>query len=325
MTAPIRPLAPRIAARIARCVGRPSGRGVARVLGPRARATAARARLAPSAALVAAALAGAGALGGCAAGERTVEIQVRAEVNGRPLACGTTFSGIGTTQSTWEALEAKLYIHDPVLLREDGTAEPVVLDQDGRWQRDRFALLDFDDSTGACAPGDADTNLAIRGTVADEDYAGLRFEIGVPVESNHLDAATAPAPLNQPGMWWSWRGGYKFMRFDGKTRGNAAYYLHLGASDCTGSVTEGFSCAAGNRPIVTLDGFSANRSAVTFDLAQVWAQVDLDRQIDRRTDFVQGCMSSAMDPECPTVLGALGLALDGTVTSTPPVFQVGSR
>jgi uncharacterized repeat protein (TIGR04052 family) len=265
-----------------------------------------------------------GLLGACGTSERSVSIEFRVQVGGEPLACGVTYSNLGSTQSTWEALEAKLYVHDPRLVRADGGEVPVVLEQDGRWQLDRFALLDFDNSEGSCAPADVATNLAIRGTVPDEEYQGLRFEIGLPPESNHLDAATAPAPLNQPGMWWSWRGGYKFMRFDGKTRGNAAYYLHLGASGCEGSVATGFACAAGNVPIVELAAFDVDRDAVTLDLAQVWAGVDLDRQIDNQTDFVQGCMSSAADPECPSVLAALGLGLDGTPTGTPPVFTVGA-
>ena len=262
--------------------------------------------------------------GACSDGERAVAIEFRVRVGAEPLACGATYANLGTTQSTWEALEAKLFIHDPRLVRSDGSEVPVALDQDGRWQRDRFALLDFDDSTGSCAPADEATNLAVRGTVPDDDYAGLRFQIGVPPESNHLDAATAPAPLNQPGMWWSWRGGYKFMRFDGKTRGNAAYFLHLGASGCEGAVSTGFECTAGNLPDVELAQFDVDRDAVELDLGQVWADVDLDRQIDFQTDFVQGCMSSATDPECPSVLAALGLNLDGTPAGSPPVCTVGA-
>ena len=260
----------------------------------------------------------------CGDADRTVEIPFRVQVGGEPLACGTTYTGLGTSRSTWEPLEAKLFVHAPRLVRADGTEVEIALEQDDRWQRDAFALLDFDDSQGRCAPADIATNTALRGTVPDGDYTGLRFEIGLPPESNHLDAATAPAPLNQPGMWWSWRGGYKFMRFDGVTRGNPAYYLHLGASGCEGSVAAGFACTAGNVPVVDLASFDVDADAVQLDLAQVWEGVDLDRQIDFQTDFVQGCMSSAADPECPTVLAALGLGLDGVPTGSPPAFVVGA-
>ena len=35
------------------------------------------------------------------------------------------------------------------------------------------------------------------------EYTGLQFRVGVPPELNHLDAAVAPAPLNDPGLWWA--------------------------------------------------------------------------------------------------------------------------
>lgn len=256
-------------------------------------------------------------------GDRTYDLQFRALAHGEPLRCNTVFSDIGSTSSTVELQEAKLYIYDPQLIRHDGVATPLVLEQDQRYQLDRLALLDFEDGTGACAGGDAETRTFVRGTAPDDDYVGIRFQIGVPEELNHLDAATAPAPLNQPGMWWSWKGGFKYIRLDVTTRGNPTYYLHMGATSCDGTPSGGFTCASGNVTEVELSGFDLDESAVAFDIAKLWSDLDLDHQIDEQTDSVQGCMAFAGDPECPAVFTKLGLDIDGTSNRGQTLFTVG--
>lgn len=259
----------------------------------------------------------------CGGGDRTYDLQFRALVHGEPLRCNTVFSNIGSTSSTLDLIEAKLYIYDPQLIRADGVATPLVLEQDQRYQRDRLALLDFEDGTGSCAGGDADTRTFVRGAAPDDDYVGIRFQIGVPEELNHLDAATAPAPLNQPGMWWSWKGGFKYVRIDVATRDNPSYYLHMGATSCDGTPSTGFSCASGNVAEVELSGFDLDESAVEFDIGKLWADLDVDHQIDNQTDFIQGCMAFAGDPECPAIFTKLGLNIDGSSNGGQTLFTVG--
>ena len=43
-------------------------------------------------------------------------------------------------------------------------------------------------------------------------YTGLLFTVGVPFALDHVDAATAPAPLNFTAMNWVWQAGFKFIR-----------------------------------------------------------------------------------------------------------------
>jgi uncharacterized repeat protein (TIGR04052 family) len=250
------------------------------------------------------------ACGDSSGGDIDVEIPFSAVAGQQQVACGVTYANIGTTQSTFSILDFKIYVTDVALVTKSGTEVPVVLEQDGqdgKWQRDAIALLDFEDGTGDCDTGSPEINRSIRGTAPSGDYTAVRFTIGLPPELNHLDAATAPSPLNVPGMWWSWKGGYKFLRLDVKTRGNPSYYLHLGSSACTGDSVAGYSCAAGNTPRITVGDFRLGSSTVSFDIAKLWAEVDLDRPIDLQTDFVHGCMSSATDPECPTVMQHFGL------------------
>jgi uncharacterized repeat protein (TIGR04052 family) len=251
-------------------------------------------------------------------------IQFEALVGGRAFACGTTYAGLGTTGSTFEPLDFKAFIYNPQLRRSDGTLVPLTLRQDGKWQRDRVALLDFEDGTGLCETGSPETRTVVEGTVpAYQDYVGVQFQVGLPPELNHLDAATAPPPYNTPGMWWSWAGGYKFMRLDGKTRGNPAYYFHLGATSCSGTPSQGFTCKAPNVPEISLVGMKSDSLRVRFDVAKFYAASDLDQQIDGKTDFISGCMAFAGDPECPAVFSQLGLSVDATATPVgQSIFEV---
>jgi len=61
---------------------------------------------------------------------------------------------------------------------------------------------------------------------------------------------------------------------------------------------------------------------VVLDVAKLWAEVDLDRQIDMVTEFVRGCMAGPTDPECPPVLTKLGLGNDGSGGDLQSVFSV---
>jgi uncharacterized repeat protein (TIGR04052 family) len=242
-------------------------------------------------------------------------IAFAALVGNAPFDCATKYTGIGTTASTLEPLDLKMFVYDPKLVRASGEKVDFELVQDGIWQRDRVALLDFENGQGGCATGSPETRTELVGRAPEaDDYVGLTFQIGLPPELNHLDAATAPAPYNVPGMWWSWKGGYKYIRLDVKTRGNAAYYLHLGGSNCTGTPPNSYSCASGNVVTVDLDDFDLEISKVRFDIAELWAQSDLDRQIDRQTDFVEGCMAFDGDPECVPVFERLGLAFGASAT-----------
>ncbi|MDI1477290.1 MbnP family copper-binding protein [Polyangium sp. y55x31] len=243
--------------------------------------------------------------------QRSVALEFAAKVGGEPFACGATFTGLGSTKTTANPLDFRMYVHDVRLVRPDGSEAPIALEQDGRWQRDDIAFLDFEDGTGTCETGSPETRTQIVGDVPAGEYVGVAFNVGLPPEMNHLDAATAPAPLNIPGMWWSWKGGYKFVRLELRTTANPTYFFHLGSTSCEGSVKDGFSCAASNQAEIRLDGFDPDTKSIVFDIASFYAGSDLDLQIDPMTDGVSGCMAFAGDPECPPVFEALGMSFEG--------------
>lgn len=257
----------------------------------------------------------------CVDGEKSYSVRFSPQVREQPLACGQRYTDIGTTRSTLELLDFKLYVREVTLVRANGERHELALEQDGTWQRDSLALLDFEDGTGACDTGSPGVRRELVGTAPGYgDYTALEFKVGLPPEQNHLDGATAPAPLNAPGMWWSWQGGYKFLKLDVRTRGNETYFFHLGASGCRGSVGEGFSCTSENQATVRLEDFDPEKREVVLDVAGLYSALDVDRVPDGTTDGLAGCMSASADPECPGFFQHLGLAVDGSPRELPDTF-----
>lgn len=188
-------------------------------------------------------------LEGC--GLTPVSLQFRAQVGDQPFACGQTYDGIGTSKLQWLPADLRFYVHGVRLLKADHTEVAVRLKQD-TWQYDDTALLDFEDHTPPCNDGTVQTNTSLRGFVPAGDYTGARFILGVPFAKNHQDASSAPSPLNLSSMFWSWRGGYKFLRIDSfvllDSGDPGEFRVHVGSVGCRyGLPTEVAGCVWPNR------------------------------------------------------------------------------
>lgn len=143
-----------------------------------------------------------------------IAIQFQGMVGDSSFVCGFSYGGLGMTQSVVTPTDFRLYVSEVALIAVDGAIVPVQLTQDGKWQHENVALLDFENKADVCANGTTETNTRIVGTVPAGNYQGLQFSLGVPFALNHDDVTLAPSPLNLTSMWWNWRGGYKFLRVD---------------------------------------------------------------------------------------------------------------
>lgn len=148
---------------------------------------------------------------------KEVAINFEAWVGEEEFACGESYDNVGTSESTITPTDFRFYVSNVALVDEDGNAVPIELEQDGKWQYQNVALLDFEDGSGVCDNGTAETRTMVLGTVPEGNYESLQFTLGVPKKLNHEDAAIAPSPLNLTSMWWNWQGGYKFLRADLET------------------------------------------------------------------------------------------------------------
>ncbi len=231
-----------------------------------------------------------------------IEIKFSAVVGSQPFACGTDYVDVGTATTTFNAHDLRFYVHDVELIDDTDQTHSLTLTNDGKWQNDRVALLDFEDG---CMDGTTDTNASIKGTIdSSATITGLRFKIGVPEEINHNDQATAESPLNLTGMFWSWMNGYKHLRLDGQSTGLPGYRLHLGSTACSKDAQDKTTCTNSNRPSVELSNYSADKTLVV-DVAKLLGESDLNTNT---MDTPPGCMSGPTDPECQPIFKALGLS-----------------
>lgn len=238
-------------------------------------------------------------------------VNFSAKVAGADFVSGTTYSDFGAGSSTesreFTINDFRMYISNITLHTDTNVEIPVSLTQDGTWQYENVALLDFETSATV------ETNTGITGSFTEPDSGTINqvcFDVGVPFELNHLNSADSPSPLNASGMMWIWQSGHKFIRIDGvgDPGGSAVgYNLHLGSTGCVSSAkTESptTACTYANLPHVCLDTFNVDNKQVVIDLANLFASSDITH-ITAST--APGCMSGNNDPECQTLFPNLGL------------------
>ncbi len=249
------------------------------------------------------------------AGDVDVSIRFALRVGDQDAHCNESYDAVGSSGATVSFRDLRFYVSGVRLLDGEGNETPVELTQDGTWQYENVALLDFEDASGECAEGTNEAlNDVVVGTVPAGEYTGVRFELGVPFELNHADAAVAPPPLNEAAMFWVWAAGYKFLRID-ITNENAppddAWFIHLGSENCvSGAPTEPptEACGRPGLPTITLDGFDPATQTIVGDIAALVAGEDVNADTP---DSAPGCMSFTVDEnECDQLFPALGLSWD---------------
>ena len=231
-----------------------------------------------------------------------VTIEFRAVVGSEDFACGRSYSGIGTTRSRITPKDFRLYVHSLRLIDEKGVEVPIDLEQDGKWQFDDVALLDFESGSGGCSNGNVDIN------------------------KNHTDLTAMPSPLNLTALNWSWNAGRKFARIEFASTGRpTGYVLHLGSTGCMpkgSKTTPATSCAQPNRPEIALRDFDPANSVVVADLAALLKDSNVDTTNEK---FKSGCMSSVNNPDCAPLFANLGLPFGDQPARQPTFFRTGSR
>jgi len=257
-------------------------------------------------------LAAALVLAGCS-GEPVPEgqaltLRFRAAVGAEDFAVKRAYSGVGKPGTVFTASDLRLYVHDFKLLRAGGDEVAFELDQDGKWQYQSVALLDFEDTATA------ETNAQVTGHAPAGSYTGVHFKVGVPFELNHKDIGSAPSPLNLSTMYWAWNGGYKFTHIEGKSTAQLFIQVHLGSTGCMGGVNV-TSCSRPNRADVVLTGFDPSAGTMVLDLARLFADNDLD--------LSSSCLGEVGVPACAGIFKNLGLDLQsGTPSTSQTLFRL---
>lgn len=241
--------------------------------------------------------------------EHPTTLTFDATVAGAAVSCDADYT-LGSTGVSAKLADARLFVSGIELRQaESGDWVPLAVD-DSDWQHEDVALIDFEDGTGACADsGTSETNVTVTGTRPHGAVDGVRFQVGIPFALNHLDSATAPAPLNAPGMFWAWQGGYKFVRVDfAPVQGDVPRWnVHVGSTGCESSApTEPpkSECAKPNLATIELD-LDVDTDVIGIDLAALVDAADIESNVAKSPP---GCMSSPTEAaDCGEVFASLGL------------------
>ncbi len=249
---------------------------------------------------------------------QSLRLSFAARAGSTAINCDARLADLGLSKSTARLKDFRFFVSDVEVITADGQSESLSFDSN-EWQNTRLALVDFQDRADNCEGEVKSTHTEASGTISSRAaIQGLRFRIGVPPDMNHIDIAQAQGPLNTPSLYWSWQGGYKFMRLDiapegGITRPSdpdfsaTVYNFHLGSTHCSGEAELGqtVSCARDNRPYVELDNFEPQRDTIVFDFAKLVEGLDLASDVKD----TPGCMSEKADSECSEFFKKLGLDL----------------
>ncbi|MBW4598288.1 MAG: metallo-mystery pair system four-Cys motif protein [Calothrix sp. FI2-JRJ7] len=264
-----------------------------------------------------------------------ITIKLAGRVNNQPFACGRNYK-LGKAATTVTPLDFRFYISDISLIDAQGKVVPLNLAQDGKWQYQNVALIDFENKTGACVNGTVETRDVVIGTVPKGKYKAVRFSLGVPQNLNHEDSTLAPSPLNLTSLWWNWQFGYKFARIDFTYRlastgqkqhvhdemaKSQGFLIHLGSTGCQAETTSQkptTACSNPNRATITLNNFDPNKNVIVADIAKLLANVDLSYN---QPGTAPGCMSEPNDFDCTGVMENFGIPF-GDKTPKQTFFSV---
>lgn len=259
---------------------------------------------------------------GGSSGPQTVVLDFDARFDGEQFACDRSFGNVGSTGATVEPIDLRFYVSEVELVDAEGNAVAVALDDDGMWQNDGVALLDFEDATGRCVDrGTPETNTSVRGTAPAGMYTGVRFVMGVPEDQNHQDPAAAPAPLNITTLFWNWNAGYKFIRFDNWVDATSdEFRLHIGSTMCEGDGRGDATCMNSNRAEVDLGNYSGGSANILMDLSQIFVGTNVE---ENAPETAPGCQSMPTDDDCIEIFEQFGLPFRGSTPGAQQVFRAG--
>jgi uncharacterized repeat protein (TIGR04052 family) len=253
-----------------------------------------------------------------------VTVKFAAKVNDHPFTCGETYSKVGKAiTDTYKVTDFRFYIHNIALIRQhDREKVPLELAQDGQWQYQNVAMLDFENG---CLNGTPQINTQVVGSLPKDNnfYDGICFTLGIPFNLNHINDATAHAPINMSGMLWSWTTGRKFVRIDGvgdPTGLNQSYVVHLGSTGCVDSDKSRGEpdgpCKYPNTPEICFERFDVAKDIVIADAGALL----LDANVAYNTpQTAAGCMSGNNDPECIDIMPKFGIDFVYNDGVNPPI------
>ncbi len=261
-----------------------------------------------------------GLLGGCVEDDASPETQVdqplvlnfKGLIGNEKFLCGKTYEDVGVGKHDYRVEGLRMYISRLQALLDDGTAVTASLTEDGMWQHDNVALLNF----GAdCSRGEErELNMAVDANVrlySTRRVTGVCFDVGIPFDRNHQRAEGALPPLDTTALFNSVQNGRTFLRLDGTANPEdkpQTFNVQLKSTGCLSEDKNrrpSVACGSPNIAQVCVD-IDTQEQAIAFDVKSLLAGVD----VSKNKDAELGCYSAKNDSECTTIVPALGISFE---------------
>ena len=265
--------------------------------------------------------------------EQTLKIPFTAMAGETEIACGTSVSGLGASDTSGQFEYAAWFVYDVKLVTDEGDIATEMVANDFQNSDHNFAFLEYRNKLGGCTSAVVEgeealpmnDTVTVKATVIPSEVKGIKFKLGMPYEANHVEE-TKFNDKSVYAMLWQWQSGHRFVRVDLKTDTPFSkpdsstadvFNFHLGSTGCAGDLTgtdptDPHSCAQPNNDTVftlTNDQFVINENGtgtkVKFDYAKLVDGMDLTKD----EGGSNGCMSALTDPECTPMFYNLGIPL----------------
>jgi uncharacterized repeat protein (TIGR04052 family) len=149
----------------------------------------------------------------------------------------TNFNGIILDDNVWQSQQvsliryavdcqqsrANMSVRGFIASAEDNATKAVITER-GAQALDEFVRI-----------ADDNRNKKLIAAIANIDSITpltLSFNVGIPFPINHQNPLIQASPLNDSSMFWAWRNGYKFIRWDMQNDTGDSWSFHLGSVGC---------------------------------------------------------------------------------------------
>lgn len=241
--------------------------------------------------------------------EQPLMLNFKAVIGDEDFLCGKTYENVGLGKHDYRAEGLRMYVSGLKATLDNGNEVKASLIEDGVWQHDNVALLDFGTN---CSEGEEhEMNMQIHSEVllySTREVTGVCFDVGIPFDRNHQGVAGALPPLDATQMFNSVKDGRTFLRLDGTASADdkpQAFHVQLKSTGCISDDKDrrpSLACGSPNMAKICMS-LNPTTQAIAFDVKPLLGGVD----ISKNKDADPGCYSAKNDSECTTILPALGI------------------
>lgn len=154
---------------------------------------------------------------------------------------------------------------------EDGW-QPVLLG-DNQWQTHNLALVGMH-----CSDNKSNNWQVVLKDALPRKASAIAFDIAIPFELNHQNPLIAEGIFDNANMFWTWRQGYKSLRFDLESASAGGWAYHLGALGCNSASAiraPQSPCRQPNHMEIVLEHYDVNLP-IKIDVARIIKDIKLE-------------------------------------------------